>query len=332
VAIAETEEEWLEAARGKTVRQVEALVNGRSPGDTPDSPSDPQRRRHVLRFEVSGETLATFREAAAKLRRGCDFKLDDDSILLAMARHLLGGPTDDGRASYQVAISVCSHCGSGAQLACGELIDVRPEVVAMAECDAQHIGAIEKDAHGGVTRRATQTIPPAVRRKVMWRDRKRCVVPGCTHTQFVDVHHLCTRADGGDHDEDGLAVFCCAHHRAVHEGRIIVEGRVSTGLTFRHADGSAYGAPPSPKAQDLQTKLFAALRGMGFGERETRRALEAVRRRHAEALDAAVLLRAALTTLDDWKRSAAGRSRETAADSRRQGAGEQRAEATEQNQ
>src|SRR5690349_7806179 len=49
VAIAETEEEWLEAAKGKTVRQVEALVNGRSPGNTPDSPSNPQKRRHVLR-------------------------------------------------------------------------------------------------------------------------------------------------------------------------------------------------------------------------------------------------------------------------------------------
>jgi len=299
VAITDTEEEWLEAARGKTVRQVEAMVNGRSPGDTPDSPSDPKKRRHVLRFEVTAETLATFREAAAKLRRGCDFKLDDDSILLAMARHLLGGPTDEGRASYQVAINVCSRCGSGAQLACGELIEIRPEVIEMAECDAQRIGPVEKDAHGGVTRRATQTIPPAVRRRVMRRDRKRCVVPGCTHTQFVDVHHLRARADGSDHDEDGLAVFCCAHHRAVHEGRIIVGGRVSTGLTFRHADGSTYGALPSPAAQDLQTKLFSALRGMGFGERETRRALDQLRLQFAEENNASVLLRAALATLTD---------------------------------
>jgi hypothetical protein len=299
VAVAETEEAWLEAAAGKTVRQVEALVNGRSPGDTPDSPSDPKKRRHVLRFEVSAETLATFREAAAKLRRGCDFKLDDDSILLAMARTLLGGPTDEGRASYQVAINVCPRCGDGAQLACGELIEVGSEVVEMAECDAQHIGPVEKDAHGGVTRRATQTIPPAARRKVMRRDRKCCVVPGCTNTQFVDVHHLRARADGGDHDEDALAVLCCAHHRAVHEGRIIVDGRVSAGLTFKHADGSSYGTPPSPEAQDLHTKVFGALRGMGFGERETRQALELVRQAHLGETDVGVLIRAALATLTD---------------------------------
>ena len=297
VAIAETEEKWLEAAKSKTVRQVEALVNGRSPGDTPNSPSDPQKRRHVLRFEVSAETLATFRDAVAKLRRGCDFKLDDDSALLLMARHLLGGPTDEGRAPYQVAINACLHCGKGAQQSCGELIELEPEVVEMIQCDAQHIGPVEKDAHGGETRRATQTIPPATRRKVMRRDRGRCVVPGCKHTHFVDVHHLRARADGGDHDEDGLAVFCCAHHRAVHQGRLIVEGKPSTGLTFRHADGSGYGELASPERQDLQTKLFGALRGVGFGERDVRRTLDDLNASLPGESDPAVLVRAALGSL-----------------------------------
>jgi hypothetical protein len=296
VAIAETEEEWLEAAKGKTVRQVEALVNGRSPGDTPDSPSNPKKRRHVLRFEVSAETLATFREAAAKLRRGCDFKLDDDAVLLTMSRHLLGGPTDEGRASYQVAMNICSRCGSGAQQACGELIDVAPGVTDMVQCDAQHIST-ETDAHGGVAKRATQNIPPAVRRLVMRRDKGRCVVPGCKHTQFVDVHHLKPRAEGGDHDPDRLVVTCCAHRRAAHAGTLIIEGCVSTGLTFRHADGSSYGLPESPKRQDIHTKLFKALRGMGFREKETRHALDEVRERLPRESDAQTLLRAALALL-----------------------------------
>ncbi len=296
VAVAETEEEWLEAAKGKTVRQVEALVNGRSPGDTPDSPSNPKKRRHVLRFEVSAETLATFREAAAKLRRGCDFKLDDDAVLLTMARHLLGGPTDEGRSSYQVAMNICQRCGSGAQQGCGELIEVAPEVAEMVQCDAQHIST-ETDAHGGVAKRATQNIPPAIRRKVMRRDKGRCVVPGCKHTHFVDVHHLNPRAEGGDHDPDRLVVLCCAHHRAAHEGALIIEGRVSTGLTFRHADGSSYGQLESPKDQELYTKLFKALHGMGFREKEARQALEKVREKLASEGDATVLLRAALAEL-----------------------------------
>jgi hypothetical protein len=39
VAIPETEEEWLETGRGKTVHQLEALVTGKGPGDKPSSPS-----------------------------------------------------------------------------------------------------------------------------------------------------------------------------------------------------------------------------------------------------------------------------------------------------
>ena len=67
----------------------------------------------------------------------------------------------------------------------------------------------------GTQARATQTIPPAVRRQVMRRDRKRCVVPGCTNHRFVDVHHLDPRSEGGGHDPDRLAVLCGSHHRAV---------------------------------------------------------------------------------------------------------------------
>jgi hypothetical protein len=107
VAIPETEEEWLDASRGKTVHQLEALVTGKGPGDNPSSPSRVSERRHVLRFEVAPETLALFREAMHALRRSSGQPLDDDSALLLMARQVLVGPRDEGRASYQVALTVC---------------------------------------------------------------------------------------------------------------------------------------------------------------------------------------------------------------------------------
>jgi hypothetical protein len=136
VAVPETESAWIEHARGCTSRQVEKLVSGHGPGSLPDSPREPEFQRHVLRFDVSGETLATFREAVAKLRREAGEHLDDDATLRLSARHVLGGPTDDGRASYQVALDVCEDCGRARQCADGELIDVAPTVAAMAECDA----------------------------------------------------------------------------------------------------------------------------------------------------------------------------------------------------
>lgn len=61
VVTPDTEKAWLERARGCTSPQVEKLVSGRRPGALPDSPADPNLERHLLRFEVSGETLATFR-------------------------------------------------------------------------------------------------------------------------------------------------------------------------------------------------------------------------------------------------------------------------------
>jgi hypothetical protein len=86
VAVADTEQQWLGVAQGKTVRQLEELVAGKSPGDTPDAAGLPAARRHVLRFEVASETFALFREALGCLRgrNGGDLR-DDDSLLLSIA-------------------------------------------------------------------------------------------------------------------------------------------------------------------------------------------------------------------------------------------------------
>ncbi|HEX4341574.1 MAG TPA: hypothetical protein VH062_36945 [Polyangiaceae bacterium] len=67
---------------------------------------------------------------------------------MLMARHVLGGPAHEGRASYQIALSVCPTYDRGYQHANGELIPVSAEVVAMAECDGQHIGVITPPVAG----------------------------------------------------------------------------------------------------------------------------------------------------------------------------------------
>jgi hypothetical protein len=56
-------------------------------------------RSRLLRFEVAADTFATFREAMRRLQRISGGTLDDDSVLFAMARHVLGGPRDEGRSS-----------------------------------------------------------------------------------------------------------------------------------------------------------------------------------------------------------------------------------------
>jgi len=351
VALPETEREWLAAADGQTLRQVECLVAGRARGDLPTSDRKPELERRVLRFEVRAETWATFREALQALRRRTDETLDDDSALLAMAREVLGGPADCGRASYQVVVTTCESCGRGFQHSKGDLVELDPTVIEMVRCDAQrvearaavasprepggpgaHVDAIAQasqaadsiassrqpagpGAHvdaiaqasqaadfgarkprptSGKRTRAKQDTPPAVRRQVFLRDRGRCVVPGCRCTTYVDLHHLELRSDGGPNDAENLVVLCAAHHRALHAGRLVAQGTPSSGLRFRHADGTAYGRAPSPELSDAGAKAFTALRGLGFPEKIARSAVTHALSSLPHSATAEQLLRAAL--------------------------------------
>jgi len=314
VATRATEQAWLEAARGRSIREIEELVSGQKPGNLPEDAPDAGAKRHVLRLEVSGEALATFREAMAKMRREAGGALDDDAAILLLCRRALEGPRDEGRSSYQVALTVCEHCRRGMQQGRGELVEVSAEIIEMAECDGQNVGHVgETHAHVGETGRAhvreshahvgemghahvgetehahvgetkhahvgaslpraTQTIPPALRRRVLRRDGGRCRVPGCQQAVFVDMHHLELRSEGGGNTLENLVTLCSAHHRAIHRGQLFVEATPSGGLAFQHADGTPYGALPAPHSAELFAKAFRALTRLGYRETETKRAL-----------------------------------------------------------
>jgi hypothetical protein len=177
----------------------------------------------------------------------------------------------------------------------------------MAECDAQeigwtHVGAVIEVAGGSDTpapKRVTQTIPPAVRRRVLERDGRKCSVPACRHSQYLDLHHVTPRAEGGDHDPDKLVTLCGVHHRAAHVGAIAVTGSYSSGFVFRHADGKRYGAGVSPEASELRQKVFLGLKGLGFRESDARRAIETVVAETAAPvpMTAEMLLRKTLSAL-----------------------------------
>jgi Holliday junction resolvasome RuvABC DNA-binding subunit len=60
----------------------------------------------------------------------------------------------------------------------------------------------------------------------------------------------------------------------VHRGRLRIEGKVSTGLRVRHAEGTAYGFMPSPALAAASARVFAGLRSLGFSEKTARASLE----------------------------------------------------------
>jgi Holliday junction resolvasome RuvABC DNA-binding subunit len=109
---------------------------------------------------------------------------------------------------------------------------------------------------------------------VLLRDQRRCQVPGCQNTCWLDLHHLEPRSAGGRHTLDNLTCLCGAHHRAAHRGELLLERGADSALRARHADGSAYGAELNLRELEVRGKVFSALRRLGFREAPVRAALE----------------------------------------------------------
>lgn len=295
VATPETEKAWLEAASDQRVRDIEQLVRGRQPGDTPDDPRDPELERHVLRLELTPATYALFREAVGALQRNAGESLDTNAQVELMARAVLEG-SEEGRANYQIAMTTCDSCGRTWQQGCGEQVLVDEVACEKAACDAQYVGHLEP-TESGEAPTATQSVPPAVRRLVMRRHGGCCAVPGCRHAMFVDLHHVELRSEGGDHNPNKLIALCSAHHDAAHEGRLLIDGDAVSGFVFRHADGRPYGARLSVDAADTFAKAYSALMHLGFKSKHVRPALEDVRSHVGPTATLEAVIRAALELL-----------------------------------
>src|SRR5262245_40099039 len=248
VAVRQTEAEWIGAARGKTVRQVEEMVSGRKAGARPGDPADPGARRVVLHLEISADALAAFRDARRQLELEVGHSLDDDEAVRMLAHHALGGPGEPGRSAYQVAMTVCTECGRGTRDDAGQVLAVEPHRVEAALCDAQevalesHVGlppgpaatasqtiASHVGLPPGSAAPASQTIPPRIRRLVWRRDHGCCRVPGCRAARYLEVHHVVPRSQGGDHDPSRLLLLCSlcrARHNEHYADRRIMPRRV----------------------------------------------------------------------------------------------------------
>src|SRR5687767_5611518 len=88
----ESEVAWLAWSRGRRIAQLEPAVATRRPGDTPVDRPDPKLRKHVLRFEVSPETLALFRDLQSAVRADIGTHADDDTLLHEIAPPRPGRP------------------------------------------------------------------------------------------------------------------------------------------------------------------------------------------------------------------------------------------------
>lgn len=137
VAVSDTESEWLDFSKSKTVRELEQAVSGLVPGDRPGDPPDPHLMRRIIRLDVSPECWALFKDAMARIRRAAPDPLSEEDAFVELCRRSLAGTSSPGTAPYQILLTLCDDCGRTWQDAGGESVELPPEVGERALCDAQ---------------------------------------------------------------------------------------------------------------------------------------------------------------------------------------------------
>ena len=229
VATPDTEEAWLGVTRGKSLREVEAMVSGHRPGHLPTDPTEPRLHRKTITIEVSPETYDLWRRMHALAAEEHGQRLSDDELIPSVFRRAYGGNGGgDGTPAYKIAIKQCPDCKRAWQYSGGRDIEVDPVVVECAACDAIHLGSID----AATPARTTTTVTARKREQVLARDGHSCTVPGCRRNVGLDLHHIEFQSRGGGHELSNLTTICDLHHRAVHFGKLVIRGTAPDRLTF----------------------------------------------------------------------------------------------------
>jgi hypothetical protein len=299
VATTDTEQAWLEAARGKNLRQIEAMVSGKRTGDRPDDPTRPELVNRVIRLELSPAAFAALRQAQVVLADEQGGRLDDSTLIETLCRRAFeGAAAGEAHPAHQIALTVCESCRRGWQNGAGREIEVGPEIVARAQCDAEIIGSI--DAEQPV--RVAATVTPRLRRQVLARDHHCCAIPGCRAARNLDVHHIRFRSDGGGNELSNMITLCSGHHALLHNGVLTIRGEAPNALEFAWRDhsardrrtGSVAGTPAPQQAAAVDRDACEALTTAGYRLREAQAAVARARPHVGAEASLELLLREAL--------------------------------------
>jgi hypothetical protein len=119
---------------------------------------------------------------------------------------------------------------------------VSAETFRRVACDCGLVAAGRQGEALNIGRRA-RSIPPAIRRALMLRDRG-CAFPGCTHTSFLHGHHIEHWLHGGETSLANVVLLCSFHHHMVHEGGWTVAAVAEGSFTFHSPVGKLLTPEP----------------------------------------------------------------------------------------
>ena len=123
---------------------------------------------------------------------------------------------------------------------------VSREVARRLACDAKVLVSADGSDGRSLNLGRTRRDPSDAQRLEIRRRDKGCRFPGCTHTEFTDVHHVRHWVDGGLTDLDNLVELCDQHHRCVHEMGWKISGDANVELIFQSPTGRRSASTPSP--------------------------------------------------------------------------------------
>ncbi len=257
IAAADTEAEWLAAAREHTAEELEVLVARSTDGR-------PRQRRlmtraldgHTTRMlvDLPAEEMELVVQALDAVRRAGGGALSASEALVYLAADSLAGePRPIASAERYTVVVHADRDGTAWVETDSGQAPLRPEVVERLLCDCTlRLAREEKDGSFSLSRRQ-RSIPVVTRRAIEIRDRKRCRAPGCRNRLWVDAHHVPPWAEGGRHTRRTLLLLCTRHHQLCHDGILIIElGDAPGKFRFRTASGWRFGEGGEVEMDELR--------------------------------------------------------------------------------
>ena len=245
VATAHNEARLLEYALGATADQVQTHCQQLRNADRAASTADVNhihRNRYLSRsvdgtgrmtisVELTTEAgelvMAAIERALADASRDGSDGSDTESLaarqadaLVDVARAFLSGSAERTVTTadhYQVVVHVDEAALRNAP-AEGAKSDLPLESIRRLCCDTSMVTVTEDDKGNPLdVGRKHRLVQPALRRALRARDQC-CRYPGCSHTRWLDAHHVMHWIDGGRTSLDNTILLCSKHHRLLHEG------------------------------------------------------------------------------------------------------------------
>jgi hypothetical protein len=251
VATVENEELLTEYAKAATASQLEVIVRSfRRQNEVEEANAAHAKRSMEWVYEGEGVYVLTVRMTAeeraiidrARKLAEADVSAETSAqhrpveALVNIARSSLASGTTTSKDTHLVNLTVSAE--TLADDAGGEChvdgLDVSAETGRRLSCDAPVVVSLV-DGTGRVLKmgRKARLFTGAARAAVLKRDRGICAFPSCTHTRWIDVHHITHWTRGGLTEPENGIVLCGFHHRAVHEGGFTVDHS----FTFRTPTG-----------------------------------------------------------------------------------------------